>query len=451
MVTIKEQMAKARHLIKNKQYEEARQILREVDHPLAKDWLTKLEGMARQQPAPQKNTARKTRRPWLPVLAVMLGGVGLIAVVVFALSQNNDVADSAPSSTTTATTTADETSSRLPLLQFETLIYVDLPQDWRCDCQPDDNALVALDDSQHRLELTLLQDVFDPDAYQDVALADVITERIAADGEAILTQEPLQRDGRSVQALVVMDAAGVQQQRYYAKDSDGHPLLVSLAPDAPPSQALTDAALSIIARAEAQTGADVMAFSAQLADHAIAYNDAQDRWRVRLPQHFNVDVFVTLPPEWAFTHQGERFADVVNPAVPQAPSVQIALIEGDFSIQTDPLQDVAIFLSEREGRRLASIEALSLPAREAYRVISSDALTGNRTVTLYLRDSSDDLLALSMLLPDDEALQYVDTLQTMAATIEAQPIDYVARLARDGLLGDGIAMTSAGYKPLERP
>jgi len=42
MATIKEQMASAKAYIQNEQYDDARRILRTIDHPTAQQWLAKL-------------------------------------------------------------------------------------------------------------------------------------------------------------------------------------------------------------------------------------------------------------------------------------------------------------------------------------------------------------------------------------------------------------------------
>ena len=52
----KEQMLAARELIKHKQYDQARVILENIDHPKAKEWLMKLDGMA-----PSKSTVVRAK------------------------------------------------------------------------------------------------------------------------------------------------------------------------------------------------------------------------------------------------------------------------------------------------------------------------------------------------------------------------------------------------------
>ncbi len=59
----KEQMLAARELIKNKQYDQARVILENIDHPKAKEWLMKLDGMAPSKSAAAVKPARPKAAP----------------------------------------------------------------------------------------------------------------------------------------------------------------------------------------------------------------------------------------------------------------------------------------------------------------------------------------------------------------------------------------------------
>lgn len=58
-MTVKEKLVQARDLIKEKRYDEARSILKQVDHPMATEWLNKIDMLA---PAPAgKNTGGNRR------------------------------------------------------------------------------------------------------------------------------------------------------------------------------------------------------------------------------------------------------------------------------------------------------------------------------------------------------------------------------------------------------
>ncbi|GEM_PF-3756843 len=49
-MTTKEQLSKAKKLIQNKRYDEARQILQSIDHPIAEKWLAKLDNISPSSP-----------------------------------------------------------------------------------------------------------------------------------------------------------------------------------------------------------------------------------------------------------------------------------------------------------------------------------------------------------------------------------------------------------------
>ncbi len=82
----KEKFATARQLIEEKNYEAARSVLRTIDHPTAKEWLTKLDNLAPAFPAqgaalpPRSFT---TNAVIVLVLYFILWLPGLIANVIF--------------------------------------------------------------------------------------------------------------------------------------------------------------------------------------------------------------------------------------------------------------------------------------------------------------------------------------------------------------------------------
>lgn len=70
----KAKMEAARELIQEKKYDEARAILRTVDHPLATEWLGKIDDIKRGQPvAPKPNSRRETIRLLVLVALIALG------------------------------------------------------------------------------------------------------------------------------------------------------------------------------------------------------------------------------------------------------------------------------------------------------------------------------------------------------------------------------------------
>ncbi len=90
-----EELQRARALIQAKRYAEARQVLKNIDHPTAKKWLARLDEVAPEKPAPQKQStpagapARKaqpapTRKP-APAPKPQRGGGCLRSVLLLAL------------------------------------------------------------------------------------------------------------------------------------------------------------------------------------------------------------------------------------------------------------------------------------------------------------------------------------------------------------------------------
>jgi len=70
----------ARELIQTRQYDAARAILKTIDDPKAKEWITKIDGLSRDKRPPK-------RRPWLPIvllafllLIIVAGGLYLVNI-----------------------------------------------------------------------------------------------------------------------------------------------------------------------------------------------------------------------------------------------------------------------------------------------------------------------------------------------------------------------------------
>lgn len=77
MPTMKEQVESAKAYIKAKQYDDARRILKQVDHPIAKKWLAKIDELS---PPENVNSPRNLVRFWVQLgvsmfLAWIVAGV----------------------------------------------------------------------------------------------------------------------------------------------------------------------------------------------------------------------------------------------------------------------------------------------------------------------------------------------------------------------------------------
>ncbi len=114
MASTKEQMLKARELIKAKKYDEARAILNKINHPTAKEWLAKLDNITPSKKSAKpgsasskgsKKSASKassgsTGRGLLLRVVVLVLIIALGVVAYLALNNNNGDADPGGSETT---------------------------------------------------------------------------------------------------------------------------------------------------------------------------------------------------------------------------------------------------------------------------------------------------------------------------------------------------------------
>lgn len=77
MTTVKERMMKARSLIQAMEYEQARAILKTVDHPTAKQWLAKIDAITPEKPKRENPIASFLFAVFQFVFASLLAGIPL--------------------------------------------------------------------------------------------------------------------------------------------------------------------------------------------------------------------------------------------------------------------------------------------------------------------------------------------------------------------------------------
>lgn len=75
-LTTKEKMAAARDFIQQGKYPQARAVLKTVNHPTAREWEKKLDGM--DKPAKTKRSSRYTAQGCLMMLILFFGGLAVI-------------------------------------------------------------------------------------------------------------------------------------------------------------------------------------------------------------------------------------------------------------------------------------------------------------------------------------------------------------------------------------
>jgi hypothetical protein len=152
MASTKEKMQKAQQLIKEKRYDEARAILRTVEHDKAYEWLDKLDKIA--LPKPPAKIEKKHSGGCIRRIAVIVGSVflvlcGLSLLVALLDNDNREVLPTSvviPSSTTIVTT--DTVLAASPLAQTSTPLPSATPDAARQTFQDDvllhvDNMMVV--------------------------------------------------------------------------------------------------------------------------------------------------------------------------------------------------------------------------------------------------------------------------------------------------------------------
>lgn len=80
----REKMQRARELIEAKRYDEARRILRTVDHPTAREWLAKIDAKTAQKPAQKPTAERANPLGYLlaALISTILTSLLLVALVI---------------------------------------------------------------------------------------------------------------------------------------------------------------------------------------------------------------------------------------------------------------------------------------------------------------------------------------------------------------------------------
>jgi hypothetical protein len=93
-MSTEDQLQRARELIKAKRYDDARKLLWKIDHPKAKQWLERIDGInpVKQSTAAVSNKASGSQlASWVIKIAAVVFVVGLIAYVIYANTQAGEV------------------------------------------------------------------------------------------------------------------------------------------------------------------------------------------------------------------------------------------------------------------------------------------------------------------------------------------------------------------------
>lgn len=475
-VSVKEQMLKARSLIQQKRYDEARGILRQVNHPKAKEWLQKLDKIAppgkaakprnkasstpapsRAQPAANAKRKRRSRGPVIAVLGVLLVVMLIVAGLLFLpgllrsepQQDTGAVADAQNGESTpesAANTDEDAASSgsgsvvgsgeRIPMVDAARLYYVELPQGWLCDCRAGAGRFETTDEREGTVAVSLAQQGFDADYFIDKSLEEAIASEVR-DDEVIAAQDTVPFNGREVVVVTVEDEDGDQEIRYFVRDSSGRVIVLEIPGYVDEPDALRQDVLFIAGNIESESQEASNEFAVRLTETLYGYDSASNTWYVADVRGGREQV-LELPPDWAIAsgNVGFPLAEKFGSAQTSATAIVFLVRNADAE---RPLAEIAAPHANPTQGTLQSEETLESNGREVYRTTAQDDSSGNITVTYYVLDSDNDLVALIIqpFVDDPDALH--DDVLFMAGNVESVPITWDEQIARAGLT-DGTSM-----------
>ena len=502
-MSTKEQMLKARELIKAKRYDEARAILRKINHPKAKEWLDKLDAKRpasqskKQTQAPKtgklpKTTRKSTRsRSMLPII---LGGGVLVTilalVVLFVIFNSRDDGDANTTTDTNITLptdtddngdsqtadtdddnsddndqqdTSDNTSDsddnqqnttdndndqittsgvamRIPFVNFNYLVTIDVPAGWVCDCGGGSGNLETVESPRQRIDVDVI------DGANGALLANVLESELD-DDETITTQEILNADGRSVLFAIVEAEDGDSDHHYYVTDTQGNVLQFKIS-DRDEPETLQDTILTIAGTVEAEGGGAATNFTNTLSSNSITYNANTNQWRFADFVSSEYEHTVELPEGWAFEDNFIGVAMAVKDGSMDTSATAFTYLQSFFYDEEDSLTDIAMALNEGSTDELQSDGTETVNGREVYFFTTVSSVNNSETVTYITLDSDGDLILLIIQpqVPDKASLH--DDVLFMAGNIEVTETDYISQLIRAGLLeGD---VPDDGFAPVSQ-
>lgn len=485
-MTIKDQMLKARALIIEKRYDEARRILEKIDHPTARDWLAKLDERApeggaspRARQGSQKRSARRSPLPL--ILAGLVVLVVVAAGVFFALPRINNPANppaqplsppaadnaatEAASSAAAETSLPDESATqadasadsgavadvagsglRVPFIVTNGMVTVELPAIWVCDCSGGRGQLHAEADVRGVVRADIAARAFDPAYYLDKTLNDALNEELD-EGDTLTAQESLSSGSREVLAAAVTDEDGDVESRYYVKDSDGHVVRMVIPSYVDDHARLRPAVLLMLDTAEGETGDAALNLTTRLLESTIGYNAALNRWRAADNLDPGKDHYVALPANWVIGRGGFLGLPMaMRSDVETSTATALVSIPRSYFSSDDAVMDILISFSG--GDPVGAQETLQAGGREVAFAVFSQADVPNSTSANYLtRDSDGDVVALVVQpdVVDQAALR--DDLLFMIGNIEVENVDYLVKLRRIGVL-PADETSSDGYEPV---
>lgn len=488
---IKEQVLRARELIQEQRYAEARAILVNVDHPKAREWIAKIDEVApeiaesaavqrgatrprpasHQQPLQSDTLARASvGRLWLLVAGIGIIALVLIVVIVLpnlnqntavpsntpAAAQNNPTDASTPAVTSDPPTAeaANPTQSaatlppaprgeglRIPVLLSNGVLNMDLPAGWRCQCGSGTVTLYMNNDFRNSARMRQLTKGFDVDAYKNVPLADILKED-ADDDETIDSQEMVTDIDREVLSVAVT-RNGRQEMRLYAKDTAGRVMRWELGSNAPDKAGLMAGVLGIIATAQIDDRDAATELTAKLLSARVAYNKDLNRWRIADNLAADREHFVEMPEGWSVSAQMLGLPMLVKSTVEGPTDTAVVYISRSYYSSDSTLED--ILTSFVGGDEVKALQTVQFGGRDvAFGTFIDTDNNNSESVNYIVRDSDDEVVVLIVQPQVTDKASLHNDLLAMISKAEVVEVDYLVRLRRVGLLpADG---SSDGYE-----
>lgn len=458
-MSVKEQMLKAKALIQAKRYEEARKLLRQIDHPTAREWLAKLD--ARVPASRGKARPASARSSRLPLL---VGGVLLIAVIVVGALLLPRLNQSATPGSVTIPAAGDGAATTQPVVPSETpaaqdsaedapagqfaatvssglrvpftvtygLITVDLPANWSCDCAGSRGSLRPNADPSSVVNTRLMDRGFDVQFFADKPLSEALAGDLS-EGDSATAQETLEAGGREVLFVTVTDEKAREEKRYYVKDSGGFVIRMTIPYYVHEPDTLHDAVLLMLGTAEAQSGPESTELSRQLLSVGVAYNSSLNRWRIADSLDAEKEHYLELPEGWT-VGRGIIGLPVLELEDGTPSATALVSVPRAFFSSGDAIESVLAQFVQRDEQRAA--ETLQVGERMIAYGLYFD---GSAETGYYLtRDSDGDITGFVVQPEVVDKAALMDSILMMAGSLETEAVDYLTLLLRAGVLPGGV-------------
>lgn len=466
-MSTKQKMQKAADLIRDKRYDEARRLLRSIDHPKAREWLNKLdERTAKGKKSPAKKASGGRRVLILLVGGLLLVGIAILASVLLggsdddppsptAISLGQSDGAAAPPETPIAAPTdvppaedTDAAANTAPppdnidvggtgqRIQFmnggSSLFTAELPQGWVCDCGLGQNRLEPAEGRSPFISAQFASRAFDPDYFLDKTLDETLAETLR-DDEEIVEQTIEESNGREVLLAIIVETDDEDQERefrYFVKDSDGHVIIIDIPSFADDPEQYQDGVLFIAGNIEGETDEAAFAFSDRLMSAMSGVDPETGRDYLLDQLDTQVQHLVALPEGWAMQSAGLGLPMAVKNGDPDTSATAFVRLSG-FADPNLSISEIAQGYIDRNEEPVLNQETVQAGGRdiEIVRAVFDDSAQPPQESTYYyVVDSSGALIVLitQPYVPDPNSLR--DDILQMAANVETRELTYAQLL-----------------------